>query len=634
LRRYTKFLNRSGAALASIAAITAVSASRAEDEPGKLPRINALAVAVPGVRLGPVMGPLPDGSVVTPGTRTFFEPDPAPSPATMNDAAEELPAAPEPVTVALADKSKAVTAVASAPAPAAVAPSPAPASKLAVAKAGPDTSAPVAKAPSVASPVSQAAEKSGKPAALAAAPTPAAAPVTTPAQAAAPAPALAASVPPAVPPLDLDEPSTPAEPPAGATESLRDAIVASLKSNPEIQIALAQQDDAHYGVAEARAAYLPHVDLTMGYGREYAKSGTSASTERWRTEATLTVSQNVWDFGVTINDIKRARATYRSAQWGTREKIEAISYEITSAYLGVLLQQKLLELTQKEIEATQKIVKIVTIQKDLGLTTPADVGRAQARLENIQSALLDRKSALEQSRNAYKRLTDHLPARAVDLPPSNGTLPESADAAVDLMPSHSPRLAQAVEDRRSLDKQRDSQTGNFFPKIGIMVQGNYKYDVQGSTGRADDARAMVTMTYRLFNGGADLATRRRIDARLRQADYELDRRRREVEQDLRIDYNALAAAREKIATINAEIDSAQRVADLYRQQFREGRRTVFDLLDSQQILFAARTNQASNEIAMHAAEYRVLQKLGGLFDLVSGGEALPPLVVPAPGQDD
>jgi len=432
---------------------------------------------------------------------------------------------------------------------------------------------------------------------------------------------------------DIDPPK-PAEPPAGATESLRDAIVAALKNNPEIQIALAQQDDAYYGVAEARAGYLPHVDLSMGWGREYSKTASASSTQRYRTEASITLNQNLWDFGVTINDIKRARASYRSAQWGTRERIEAISYEITSSYLGVLLQQKLLELTENEIEATKKIVRIVTIQKDLGLTTPADVGRAQARLENIQSLVLDRKSALEQSRNAYKRLTDHLPARAVDLPPSNGVLPESADLAVDLMPTHSPKLAQAVEDRRSLDKQLDSQSGTFFPRIGLQIQGNYKDDVLGATGRADDARAMVTMSYRLFNGGADMAIKNRISARLRQADYELDRRRREVEQDLRIDYNALDAAREKIATINSEIESATRVAELYRQQFREGRRTVFDLLDSQQILFTARSNQLSNEIAMHAAEYRVLQKLGGLFDLVSGGEALPPLVVPAPSQDN
>lgn len=420
-------------------------------------------------------------------------------------------------------------------------------------------------------------------------------------------------------------------PPAGAVESLRDAIVASLKQNPEIQIAVAQQDDALYAVDEARAGYLPRVDIQAGWGREYAQAASQASTERYRTEATITLNQNIWDFGVTTNDIRRARATYRSAQWGTRERIEAISYDITNAYLAVLLQQKLLELTENEIAATKKIVRIVTIQKDLGLTTPADVGRAQTRLENVQSLLLDRKSALQQARSAYKRLTNHMPGVVKDLPLAGNTLPESVEGAIDMMESHSPRLAQAVEIRRSLDRQYDSQSGTFFPRVGFQVQGNRREDVLGKTGIANDARAMITLSYNLFNGGADLALKRRIGARLRQADYELDRRRREVEQDIRIDYESLNAAREKIATINAEIDAAQRVADLYKQQFREGRRTVFDLLDSQQVLFNARNSQYANEISMRAAEYRVLQKLGGLFDLVSEGEPLGPISVPAPG---
>ncbi len=437
---------------------------------------------------------------------------------------------------------------------------------------------------------------------------------------------------------DADTPADPAAAPApdkpGDAESLTDAIVASLKGNPEIQIALAQQDDAMYGVDEARAGYLPHVDVTAAWGREFARSVPQTATQRYRSEATISLNQNLWDFGVTINDIKRARATYRSAQWGTREKIEAISYDIANAYLGVLQQQKLVSLTEGEIAAVKKILRIVTVQKDLGLTTSADVERAQTRLDNIRSQLLDRGSALQQAREAYKRLTDHMPSHAADVPAAGQALPESADAAVDMIDTHSPRLAQAVEDRRSLDKQYDSQADSTLPRIGLTVASDYKQDVLGSTGRAIDARAMVTFSYRLYNGGATTATKRRIGARLRQADYELDRRRREVEQDLRIDYSALGAAHEKIATIDAEIASAERVADLYKQQFRGGRRTVFDLLDSEQLLFDARAKQISNQIALRAAEYRVLQKLGGLFDLVSGGKPLPALAVPAPGSDD
>ena len=418
---------------------------------------------------------------------------------------------------------------------------------------------------------------------------------------------------------------------AQSAESLRDAIVEALKGNPEIQIALARQDDAKYGVKEARAAYMPHLDLTVGMGAEINAPDGADSTKLRRTEGLLALRQNVWDFGATINDIKRARAAYRSAQWSTRERIEAIAFEITTAYLSVLERQKLLDLATSEVAAHQKILKMVTVQSDLGLTTPADVSRAKARLDNVQASLLDRESGLQQARESYRRLVDRLPGRTVDLPSPAGSLPVSVDAAVSMIDDHSPRMAQAVEDRRSLDRQRASQTGTFFPRVGLEVQGNWKDDVQGKTGTNRDARAMVTVSYRFFNGGADIAVRNRISARLREADYELARRRREVEQDIRIDFNALEAARKKMSSIDSEIESAERVVELYRAQFREGRRSVFDLLDSQQLLFTARSNQLTNNTAKQVSEFRVLQKLGGLFDLVSNGEPLPPLVMPAPG---
>lgn len=418
------------------------------------------------------------------------------------------------------------------------------------------------------------------------------------------------------------------------TESLRDAIVAALKANPEIQIALAQQDDARYGVHEAWSGYMPHLDMTVAIGGEYNVPKTGSDTTLQRSEGVVTLSQNLWDFGTTINDIKRARAAYRSAQWGTREKIEAISYDISASYLAVLERTKLIGLTQSEIAATEKILNMVTVQEDLGLTSAADVSRAKTRLESLQAELLDRKSALEQAREGYRRLTQHLPATVTDIPPAEQKLPGDVEDAVVLLDDHSPRLAQALEDRRSLERQRASQTGAFFPRIGLMAQGNWKDDVQGATGLNRDARAMVTVSYSFFNGGRDLAVRNRISARLREADYELDRRRREVEQDLRIDFNSLEAARQKISTIEAEIAAAEKTADLYRQQFREGRRSVFDLLDSQQVLHAARARQTTNYTALQLAQFRVLQKLGGLFDLVSDGEPLPKIVMPAPGSRD
>lgn len=448
-----------------------------------------------------------------------------------------------------------------------------------------------------------------------------------------PAPTVAAATEPE-PVMAMPDPQSPdnaSERPQG-TESLRDAIIEALKANPEIQIALARQDDARYGVHEAWSGYLPKVDMQVALGGELTIPSTGDQTTLRRAEGVVTLNQNIWDFGTTINDIKRARATYRSAQWGTRERIEAISYEISAAYLTMLERTKLIQLTESEIAATQKILDMVVIQEDLGLTSSADVSRAKTRFQALQAELIDRRSALTQAEEAYRRLTFHLPGKVVDLPTTNGKLPTNQEDAVALIETQSPRYAQAKEDRRSLERQKASQTGTFLPKIGVMAQGNWRDDVSGPTGLNKDVRAMVTLSYSFFNGGRDIAVRNRISARLREADYELDRRRREVEQDLRIDFNSLAFAREKIATIESEIVSAEKTADVYRQQFRESRRSVFDLLDSQQILHAARARQYSNQIALQLAEFRVLQKLGGLFDLLSSGEPLPNIVAQSPQQ--
>lgn len=233
-------------------------------------------------------------------------------------------------------------------------------------------------------------------------------------------------------PIQADAPGAPvvpemAEPPAGAIESLRAAIVSALKENPEIQIALARQDDARYGVHEAWSGYLPHLDMTVAIGGEYYQPQTGSTTELRRSEGVVTLNQNLWDFGTTTNDIARARAAFRSAQWGTRERIEGIAYDISRAYLDVLERQKLVDLADQEIGATEKILNMVSIQQDLGLTTPADVSRAKARLDNVKSKLLDRKSALQQARESYRRLTRHLPAMVTDLPGGQGAACFGAD---------------------------------------------------------------------------------------------------------------------------------------------------------------------------------------------------------------
>jgi outer membrane protein TolC len=140
--------------------------------------------------------------------------------------------------------------------------------------------------------------------------------------------------------------------------------------------------------------------------------------------------------------------------------------------------------------------------------------------------------------------------------------------------------------------------------------------VQGDTNRNLDARALVQLRYNLFNGGADHAVSNRLKARIREQNFEVERVKREVEQDIRSDFSALRASREKVSRINAEVGSAAKVVDLYFEQFKTSRRSAFDLLESQQALFSARTTLVGNQYQSLLSGYRVLQKLGLLFTTI------------------
>lgn len=399
-------------------------------------------------------------------------------------------------------------------------------------------------------------------------------------------------------------------------EALAESVQAALTSNPEVQIAKAREDDARYGVSEARAAYLPRVDLSASTGPEYSVPDGQDGVYARRGEASITTKQLLWDFGLTLNDIRRARKIYEAASENTRERVEDISFQIATAYVGVLQRQRLVELTTDNVKAHEKIVRIVSTQKELGLSTGADVSRVDAQLARIQSTLLDRQSELEQAKENFRRLTGRLPGDLMEPPLPDAVLPMDADAAAALISERNPRLKQVLANRASIERQLSSNNANFMPRIEAEVQGNYKNDIAGNTNRNMDARALVQMRYNLFNGGADRAVSNRLKARIREQDFEVERVKREVEQDVRSDFSALRAARDKVSRINNEVDSAAKVVDLYLEQFKTSKRNAFDLLESQQALFGARTTLVGNQYQSLLSGYRVLQKLGLLFTTI------------------
>lgn len=406
----------------------------------------------------------------------------------------------------------------------------------------------------------------------------------------------------------------------GGLETLRDAVEHAVATNPDVKIAEAQQEDAYYAINEARAGFLPKLDLNAGAGPEVSRQSGAEEIVRLRREVNATLRQTVFDFGLTQYDYRRAKESYESAKLQTLQSVEELVYDVAVAYLGVLQQQKVVALAHQNLEAHEYILDLVTAQKDAGQGTAADVNRVSSSLSNARSFMLEEESKLQQSRDQYRRLLNAPPGLLVDPLLDLSLLPQSAQEAAERIEAESPQLLQVKADAQSIENQLRSQRGNYLPKVELEVQGNLNTDLAGETGQTRDARAMMFLRYNLYNGGADAAVAARLRARVKEIGYEFEKQRREVEQNIRNDFTAIEASRAKVDTIREQVDAAKEVVRLYEQQFRAGDRTAFDLLDAQQALIGAKLEQILNSYQETRAGFRVMQQLGSLYYVLTAEE--------------
>ncbi len=414
-------------------------------------------------------------------------------------------------------------------------------------------------------------------------------------------------------------------------ETLAMAVADALEQNPEIQIAAAQRDDAHFGVQEARAALLPTVDLQAANGHERTSSESGDTSDHTRSEVLLSVRQNLYDFGVARNNLDSAGSVADSADWAFRAQLDAISLEIAQAFLQVLERQSVVALSEQNLASHDAILETVRTQQEFGLVTGADVSRVEARLNAARADLLDQRSALAQAQENFRRLLNRAPGMLAEPVRVEALIPVNADDAVSLLDEMNPAVMQATLLLESLEEQRDSQRAGYMPRFDLEVTSSARENAGGSNGRSDEARAMINMRMPLFDGGAREAAIGRVNSRIRQAEFEVERARRDGEQAVRNDYTALSAAREKIDAIEGEVAAAERLVQLYDEQFRQGSRSVFDLLDGQSTLYQAQVRRETNRTEMRLSGYRVLRTLGILFETITTpASQIPQLEGPTP----
>jgi len=400
--------------------------------------------------------------------------------------------------------------------------------------------------------------------------------------------------------------------------SLEDALTRGLITNPQYGVVANNRRATDEELRQARGLFLPSIDLAASGGVEWTDDqGTALSGIDDKTRGiydySATLTQMLFDGFGAANEVDRQESRVESAAYRVHETAELVGLDIVEAYLEVLRQRDLLLIARDNVQDHISMLNEIVATAEAGRSTDADVAQAEARLASARANAANVKEALRIAESQYIQevgenpdilIMPSLPVEAVS---------SDIDEAVRVAVTESPTLDIFESDMNVAWEEYEATESGFWPEVDLQLQGRQNDDLGGQDGNDKSASAQLVANWNIYRGGIDTALRREHIYRHAQSKESRVEAARQLENDVRQTWAAMVSAGERANEFAAQAAANQKVVSAYKDQFELDRRTLLDVLDSQNELFVSRSNAVNAEYLEMLAVYRLLSLQGKLL---------------------
>ncbi|PSW20887.1 agglutination protein [Photobacterium sanctipauli] len=397
-------------------------------------------------------------------------------------------------------------------------------------------------------------------------------------------------------------------------QSLEQAVADTLASNPEIKRAYNEFMSRNQGTRAAVGDYLPSVDLSAGAGYEDYDNSTNDTGDYDPLDAKISLRQLIWDGSITYHDIQRNKAESEAQRYQLLADAQDKALRVAEIYLDTLEAQEVLSLSQNNYQVHQRIFTDIKKRTDAGIGSTADLAQIEGRLARSRSNLIAAESNLQDKVTAFYREVGSMPANLVKPEVDQNYIPDSLDGAIAQAKENNPVLLVASNDIDAAQYQYKQAKGNFYPTFTIEASQEWGEDLEGTPGHTDEFKAGIRMNYNLYNGGSDLAKSREAAYQISQSKDVRDRAHRLLEESTRLAWSGMELALNQTQYLQRHVDASARTVIAYEKQFKISKRTLLDVLNTENELFEARKAYLDAHYAGILAKYRVLNATGQLLE--------------------
>jgi outer membrane protein, adhesin transport system len=403
-------------------------------------------------------------------------------------------------------------------------------------------------------------------------------------------------------------------------ETVQEVVALAIQTNPQVLSAGNNRNAADAAIEGAKGGYFPKIDFLYGAGRAHNVNPTTIATTGSTDYVTLNrkqegaiLNQMIWDgFGVK-SEVDRRRAISQSSAHRVYATAEEIALQAIDAYLDVLKNRELVDYAKENLKAHVTTFDQVKLRSDKGVGRRADLEQIDARLALATANVASAESSLRDAEIAFLKVVGKQPS-SLTLPSATAvSVPKSADEAVKVGLENHPQLKSALADVDAAQAQRELAKSFMSPRLEFEASYAQNRNLGGLEGPNNERLVMLWLKWNVFRGGFDKFRTRETGYQINEATEISNNTRRQVENAVRLAYNAYATARDRLPSLERYVKSSDSTRDAYSKQFAIGQRTLLDLLDSENEFFTARSTYLTGKFIEMSAKYRVLNAMGQLL---------------------
>ena len=387
-------------------------------------------------------------------------------------------------------------------------------------------------------------------------------------------------------------------PKLGEQLMVTDAVAIALANNADIGEAQARLLRSRRLILQARAAFLPSLDIGGGYtriweARENDFGGAEPRSGSHLYAANAQVSYNVFSGGRDLNNLRIARDNEKSAG-ATRDRVDQqVRDGVRRAFYESVLARESISIARASVAFSSRELKDARARFEVGRGLKTDVLTFETRVLEAEVDVSSRTNAHRLARLALAELM------AVTLPDDTDLVaPDLSENRWERMPDDQV-VARSWEARADLEAIRSDYAAalrdvhvarsEFYPQMNASVE----YDMQrlsspGFDHDDDQFLGRVSVDWNLFAGGA---TRAAVRAAQHQAE-EIAEQHRGLKLQIRTEIsNALRNiedARNRVQLGEKTVASSEENLRLITERYRAGAITITQVTESELRLTDAR----------------------------------------------